>query len=82
MTHNISPFLRSPVTDITGGLVSHQLLGRCARQEMEMMDCIEAYGLDRGIQKCQSFIEDFKECHTLTKQFKRFAVSTHYVLLQ
>ncbi|KAL0820183.1 hypothetical protein ABMA28_006108 [Loxostege sticticalis] len=69
---HISPFLRCPITDLTGGIVSYQLLGRCAKQEMEMMDCIEAYGLDRGIKKCTELIEDFKECHTMTKQFKRF----------
>lgn len=73
--HSISPFLRSPFTDLTGGMVSHQLLGRCAKEEMEVMECIEAYGYDRGVKKCKLLIEDFTECHTLRKQFLRFMVS-------
>ncbi|CAF4914760.1 unnamed protein product [Pieris macdunnoughi] len=69
---SISPFLRSPFTDITGGLVSHQMLGKCQKEEMRYMDCLEAYGLERGRKKCAYLIEDFQECQTNTKQFKRF----------
>ncbi|XP_063366687.1 NADH dehydrogenase [ubiquinone] iron-sulfur protein 5-like [Cydia amplana] len=72
MPYTISPFFRSPWTDLTGGMISHQLHGRCATREMDMMDCLEAYGLDRGMRKCKDLIEEFKECHTLTLQFKRF----------
>ncbi|CAH0401435.1 unnamed protein product [Chilo suppressalis] len=68
----ISPFLRSPFTDITGCITSHQMLGRCQKQEMQMMDCMEAYGLERGMKKCGDFIEDFRECHNLRKQYSRF----------
>ncbi|XP_046970357.1 NADH dehydrogenase [ubiquinone] iron-sulfur protein 5-like [Vanessa cardui] len=72
MADQVSPFLRTIFTDITGGMLSHQLLGKCATQEMDMMDCIEAYGFDRGPRKCYSYIEDFKECQGKTKQFMRF----------
>ncbi|XP_014364648.1 NADH dehydrogenase [ubiquinone] iron-sulfur protein 5-like [Papilio machaon] len=68
----LSPFFRSPWTDITGAMFSHQMLGRCAKQEMEMMDCLEAYGLDKGLKKCQDLIDDFKECQSCQKQFCRF----------
>ncbi|KAM3956686.1 NADH dehydrogenase [ubiquinone] iron-sulfur protein 5-like [Aphomia sociella] len=70
---SISPFLRSPFTDITGGIVSHQLGSRCQLEEARYMDCLEAYGLERGKVKCSHLFGDFHECHTLTKQFKRFA---------
>lgn len=76
----ISPFFRSPITDLTGGLISHQLFGRCAKQEMDMADCLEAYGLDRGFRKCRDIIGDFIECHTLSKQFRRFSVRIAYLL--
>ncbi|XP_075981686.1 NADH dehydrogenase [ubiquinone] iron-sulfur protein 5-like [Anticarsia gemmatalis] len=69
---SISPFLRSPFTDVTGGIVSHQLLGRCQKEEARYMDCLEAYGLERGKVKCAHLFGDFHECSTLTKQFKRF----------
>ncbi|XP_072942497.1 NADH dehydrogenase [ubiquinone] iron-sulfur protein 5 [Epargyreus clarus] len=69
---SISPFLRSPFTDITGGMVSQQMMGTCQKQEMRYMDCLEAYGLDRGKMKCGHLFEDYHECQTKTKQFKRF----------
>ncbi|XP_046970358.1 NADH dehydrogenase [ubiquinone] iron-sulfur protein 5 [Vanessa atalanta] len=69
---SISPYFRSPFTDITGGMVSHQMLGNCQKQEMRYMDCLEAYGLDRGRVKCGELFDDFHECQTKTKQFKRF----------
>ncbi|CAH2235388.1 NADH dehydrogenase [ubiquinone] iron-sulfur protein 5-like [Pararge aegeria] len=69
---SISPFLRNPFTDLTGGLVSHQMLGSCQKHEIRFMDCLEAYGLDRGKVKCVDLFEDFHECQTKTKQFKRF----------
>ncbi|CAH2089733.1 unnamed protein product [Euphydryas editha] len=72
MADQVSPFMRTIFTDITGGMLSHQMLGRCAIQEMAMMDCIEAYGWDRGSRKCKLLIEEFKECQTNAKQFKRF----------
>lgn len=75
MAQTISPFFRSPFTDITGGMISHQLLDRCAKQEELVMDCLEDYGLDRGLRECKDLIEDFKECQTMTKQLKRFMVS-------
>lgn len=72
---SISPYLRTPFTDITGGMVSHQMLGKCQKQEMQFMDCLEAYGLERGRNKCVHLIEDYKECQTKALQFKRFLVS-------
>lgn len=74
MADQVSPFIRTIFTDITGSMMSHQMLGRCATHEMAMMDCIEAYGWDRGSRKCKLLIEEFKECQTHTKQFKRFMV--------
>ncbi|XP_049877139.1 NADH dehydrogenase [ubiquinone] iron-sulfur protein 5-like [Pectinophora gossypiella] len=68
----VSPYFRSPFTDLTGGLVSHQLLGKCQKEEIRYMDCLEAYGLDRGKVKCQHLFGDFHECQTMTLQFKRF----------
>ncbi|XP_075981495.1 NADH dehydrogenase [ubiquinone] iron-sulfur protein 5-like [Anticarsia gemmatalis] len=70
--HDISPFIRCPFTDITGGIISHQLLGRCQKQEMDVMDCLEAYGLGRGLKKCQAYLDEYYECHTLNKQYRRF----------
>lgn len=35
---------------------------------MRVMNCLEAYGVDRGMTKCKDLIDDFKECSTLKKQ--------------
>ncbi|XP_056630541.1 uncharacterized protein LOC130441062 [Diorhabda sublineata] len=68
---SLSPWLKSPFTDLTGSLVNHQWYGVCANLELKVLDCLEAYGLDRGLKKCHLLIEDFRECSLRTKQFKR-----------
>ncbi|CAK1553047.1 unnamed protein product [Leptosia nina] len=70
---DISPFLRSIFTDVTGPMYSYQMFGRCAKQEANMMDCMEAYGYGRGVRKCKDLIDEMYECHTLKKQYARFA---------
>lgn len=42
---------------------------------MDMMECLEAYGLDRGKVKCRELVEDFQECVSEGKQYLRMAVS-------
>ncbi|KAB0803520.1 hypothetical protein PPYR_02663 [Photinus pyralis] len=59
---SLSPFLRSPFTDLTGAMVSHQWYGQCADMELKVMDCLEAYGVDKGRKKCDTLIQDFQEC--------------------
>ncbi|XP_047000401.1 NADH dehydrogenase [ubiquinone] iron-sulfur protein 5 [Schistocerca americana] len=65
---SLGPFFRLPFTDLTGCMVNHQHYSRCAGFEMKMMDCLEAYGVERGKEKCKTLIEDFKECALRTKQ--------------
>uniref|UniRef100_A0A1B6DI93 Complex I-15 kDa n=1 Tax=Clastoptera arizonana TaxID=38151 RepID=A0A1B6DI93_9HEMI len=70
--NNITPLLQTPFTDFLGSISHHQRYGRCADFEMKMMNCLEAYGAQRGEEdKCKDIIEDFMECHTLKKQGKR-----------
>ncbi|XP_026321059.1 uncharacterized protein LOC113231101 [Hyposmocoma kahamanoa] len=69
---SLSPFFRSPFTDITACLISHQTFGKCQKEEMRYMDCLEVYGLERGRVKCERLFADFHECQTNTLQFKRF----------
>ncbi|KAJ8964679.1 hypothetical protein NQ314_004711 [Rhamnusium bicolor] len=68
---SLSPWLKSPFTDLTGAVVSHQWYGECADFELRALDCLEAYGLDRGLKKCDLLIQDFQECSRKTKQFQR-----------
>lgn len=42
---------------------------------MDMMECLEAYGLDKGKLKCKALIEDFQECASESKQRLRLLVS-------
>lgn len=67
----VTPFIRSPFTDITGCLVSHQWYGRCKDFELAAVECMEAYGRAGGLQKCDALLKDFKECHTRDKQLRR-----------
>lgn len=44
--------------------------------EMNMMDCLEAYGAEKGARMCKDLIEDFNECYTMNKQYKRYVVGS------
>ncbi|XP_023016668.1 NADH dehydrogenase (ubiquinone) 15 kDa subunit [Leptinotarsa decemlineata] len=68
---SVSPWLKSPFTDLTAGLISHQWYGECADMEMKVLECFEAYGLDKGLKKCDLLIQDFRECSLRHKQMKR-----------
>lgn len=72
---SLSPFLRLPLTDLTGCLINHQTYDKCGKFEMKMMDCLEAYGLERGKKQCADLIADFQECVGMQKQLLRFHVS-------
>lgn len=72
---SLGPFLRTPFTDLTGSLINHQQYDKCGEREMNMMDCLEAYGMDRGQRKCVDLIRDFQECAGMKKQLMRFHVS-------
>lgn len=72
----LSPYFRSPMTDVFGSMINHQQYSKCGRFEMNMMECMEAYGYDKGKVKCADLIDDFNECHNMTKQFLRHMVFT------
>lgn len=72
---SLAPYLRTPFTDLTGCVVNHQQYDKCGEMEMKMLDCMEAYGIDRGQRKCKDLIKDFQECAGMKKQLMRFEVS-------
>lgn len=63
------------MTDIFSQINNHQQYGECAKIELQMMECIEAYGADKGRLKCGDYIEDFNECSKNYKTFLRMSVS-------
>ncbi|CAG9797531.1 unnamed protein product [Chironomus riparius] len=67
----LTPFFRSPFTDFTGGLINAQHYDKCGQFELDVVECLEAYGQDRGKLKCRDLIEDFNECLTMTKRTMR-----------
>jgi NADH dehydrogenase (ubiquinone) Fe-S protein 5 len=46
---------------------------------MRAMNCLEAYGVDRGMKKCKDLIDDFRECSTHKKQVNRLYEMLCYV---
>lgn len=66
-----TPWIRSPFSDVTGALVTHQWYGRCADLELKLLDCMEAYGINRAETKCETLIKDFNECNSRSKQINR-----------
>ncbi|XP_053960997.1 NADH dehydrogenase [ubiquinone] iron-sulfur protein 5 [Anastrepha ludens] len=69
---SLGPFLRTPFTDLTGCLINHQSYEKCGKMEMEMMECLEAYGVEKGQKMCADIIADFSECVGVRKQLLRF----------
>lgn len=65
------PWLKCFLTDFTGDHFSSQYFGRCAKLESKFLDCMEAYGLYKGLKKCDDLMMDFKECVQRQKQFAR-----------
>lgn len=64
------PWLKSPFTDF-GDLFSEQYFGRCADLELKAIDCMEAYGVNRGLKKCDDLLKDLRECVHKDKQYER-----------
>jgi NADH dehydrogenase (ubiquinone) Fe-S protein 5 len=71
----LTPFFRTPITDFSGGLINAQHYDKCGQFELDAIECLEAYGQDRGKVKCRDLMEDFHECLTMTKRTMRAAVS-------
>lgn len=67
----INPLLKTPWTDAGYAVFSYQDNKRCAEFEFRAADCMEAYGLDRGGDKCWPYIKDLHECATSTKSMAR-----------
>lgn len=69
---SLSPFFKSPLTDFTGTVISHQYGSRCGPYELKALDCLEAYGLDKGYKVCLDLVTDFQECAIRTKEYGRY----------
>jgi NADH dehydrogenase (ubiquinone) Fe-S protein 5 len=72
---HVTPFFRSPFTDLGGALVNAQHYDKCGELEMRMMECLEAHGAVKGKKVCADVIDDFHECFSLRKQQLRSMVS-------
>lgn len=78
----ITPYLQTPFTDLTGSLINHQSYDKCGTMEMNMMECLEAYGAERGKKMCKDLIDDYNECFTMHKQMLRFHVRNQLLLFR
>nr|XP_045606252.1 uncharacterized protein LOC123763223 isoform X2 [Procambarus clarkii] len=68
MATHFAPAFRTPLTDLTGRLLTHQSSPKCADFEMRAMECLEAYGVQRGRIQCIDYLDDLRECAFETKQ--------------
>ena len=59
-----------------------QTYDKCGDMELTMMECLEAYGMQRGIKMCKDYNEDFQECFGMKKQLKRFHAMRHERTMQ
>jgi len=70
MAH-LAPAFRTPLTDLTGSIITNQSSKRCADFEMRAMECLEAYGVQKGRSKCVDYMDDLRECMFRHKQLSR-----------
>lgn len=70
---NLTPFIKTPFTDLAGHVMHSAYGGKCVDFEIKMMSCLEAYGMYRGKKVCKDIIDDFNECQYLFKQDARDA---------
>lgn len=68
MATHFAPAFRTPMTDLVGGLLTHQTGSRCADFEMRAMECLEAYGVQKGRVRCVDYLDDLRECTYQAKQ--------------
>lgn len=75
---SLYPFLRSPFTDLTGFMFNAQQRpdSLCAKIEMRFYDCLEAYGIDKGKEKCMDLAADMRECGLRGKEVSDFFVAS------
>lgn len=66
-----SPFIKTPVTDWFNQVFNFQCRKDCANYEIQLADCMEAYGYHRGKEKCRLIIEDMYECLFMWKRTRR-----------
>lgn len=71
MAAHIAPAFRTPMTDLVGSVMTHQTGSRCADFEMRAMECLEAYGVQRGRVRCVDYLDDLRECTFKIKQLAR-----------
>ena len=72
--HSVPYFFKTPLTDITGSLFTHQNFGRCRNMEMKVINCFEAYGGERAKTSCKDLIDDYHECYLKFKQVNQISI--------
>jgi len=70
MAH-LAPVFRTPITDLTSNMMTNQSSKKCADFEMRAMECLEAYGVTKGRDKCVDYLDDLRECMYMNKQLGR-----------
>lgn len=67
----VAPMFKGPPTDAFHLTTNLQLTGECAPYELHYVDCMEAYGHQKGKEKCRLILEDMYECVTKIKRMRR-----------
>ncbi|GAU99042.1 hypothetical protein RvY_10098-2 [Ramazzottius varieornatus] len=71
------PLIKTPLSDFSGPIFNMQaqhIDPLCRAVEMQLMKCIEAYGVPRFRRDCKDEYDDFSECSTKKKQKERYVV--------
>uniref|UniRef100_A0A6V7IQM7 Uncharacterized protein n=1 Tax=Bracon brevicornis TaxID=1563983 RepID=A0A6V7IQM7_9HYME len=70
----VTPIIKGPITDIFSAVGNFQNHQECWKRELELVDCLEAYGPLHGQTKCHDLMADLRECVIKGKQRQRFLI--------
>ncbi|XP_012222101.1 NADH dehydrogenase [ubiquinone] iron-sulfur protein 5 [Linepithema humile] len=66
-----APLFKTPITDVFFHVRNLQCLKECAHYELQLIDCMEAYGYHKGKEKCRLILSDMYECGVKFKRAQR-----------
>lgn len=55
--------------------------GQCKKFELKYVTCLNAYGIEKGFEKCRDFYDDIFECTYHAKQVSRSTKLINFVII-
>ncbi|XP_014209250.1 uncharacterized protein LOC106639927 [Copidosoma floridanum] len=77
---NIQPIIKCGSNTFSPSIDAQ--LTHCADFEMRLSDCLDVYGIEKGMKKCEDLLSDLRECLLNPKQRQRVKLMREQHILQ